>query len=193
MTTHLVYFYGSTKIITGHNSYSEDSINQRNQIIGINGIDVNPELIEFGKKCFNTPNIKGGIGITGTLYPEKITIMPFFYFYREDLIVRHFEDVIIANENNVKADRIYFPLFHLKIATNEAYSILGNDPHPRRREEELAFKNKWCCFGHYYLELLKKALDNRGYFSAKNSSNLIDVEFNNANGKKVIINAAAGL
>ena len=119
MTTHLVYFYGSTKIITGHNSYSEDSINQRNQIIGINGIDVNPELIEFGEKCFNTPNIKCGIGITGTLYPEKITIMPFFYFYREDLIVRHFEDVIIANENNVKADRIYFPLFHLKIATNE--------------------------------------------------------------------------
>jgi hypothetical protein len=56
MKKHFVYFYGSTKIISGPNSLSEDNIRLRNQIIGFEGIDMNPELVEFGEKCLNAVN-----------------------------------------------------------------------------------------------------------------------------------------
>jgi len=62
MTKHFVFFYGSTKIITGHNSLKENVIKQRNQIIGFDGIDINPELVELGEKCFNAKNPLGGLG-----------------------------------------------------------------------------------------------------------------------------------
>jgi hypothetical protein len=81
MSEHFVYFYGPTKIISGSNSMSEEMINERNQIIGFNGIDTNPELIEFGEKCLNALNTNYGVGGTGTLFPKNITIVPFKYFY----------------------------------------------------------------------------------------------------------------
>ncbi len=39
MKKHFVYFYGSTKIISGPNSLTADNIRLRNQIIGFEGID----------------------------------------------------------------------------------------------------------------------------------------------------------
>ena len=192
LKTHIVYFYGPTKIITGHNSLHESTINKRNQIVGFDGIDMNPELVEFGEKCLNAVNSKGGIGETGTLYPDNKTIVPFRYFYNENLIISHLEDVIIANEKYIKADSINFPLMDLKIATSEAYDRLGNDV-GIQNEKEINFKNNWCCFGHYYLHLLKKALHNKGYITADQSFNLSNTEFRGPNGLKLFINAEAGL
>jgi hypothetical protein len=192
MTKHFVYFYGSTKIIKGPNSLNENSINQRNQIIGFNGVDNDLDLVEFGEKCLTTINTLGGVGETGTLYPDNKTIVPFRYFYREDLIVSHFEDVISANEDYIKADSIGFPLIALNHATREGYQQLGKD-FSSQIKQEIDFKSKWCCFGHYYLNLLKIALKNKGYVTSEKSSNLIDTEFKGPNGKKLFIHASAGL
>lgn len=79
MTKHFVYFYGSTRIITGHKSLSDEAVRKRNQIIGFEGIDANPELIEYGEMCFNKLNNDGSRGETGTMYPKNITIVPFRY------------------------------------------------------------------------------------------------------------------
>jgi hypothetical protein len=192
MIKHFVFFYGSTKIITGHNSLKENVIKQRNQIIGFDGIDINPELVELGEKCFNAKNPKGGIGETGTLYPDNKTIVPFRYLYKEDLIVNHLEDVISANEEYIKADSIIFPLMSLKEATIEGFDQLGKD-FSFKQQEEIDFKNKWCCFGHYYLNLLKLALHKKGYTTTEQSHNLINVEFIGPNRKKLLIHADAGL
>lgn len=192
MTKHFVFFYGSTKIIRGHNSLNDNAIKQRNQIIGFDGIDINPELVELGEKCLNAKNPRGGIGETGTLYPENKTIVPFRYEYRENQIVKHLEDVILANEKYIKADSIGFPLHALKEATIEGYNQLGKDFSPFQ-QKEIDLKNKCCCFGHYYLENLKVALRNKGYTTTEQSYNLVDTEFIGPNGKKLIIHADAGL
>jgi hypothetical protein len=197
MKQHFVYFYGSTKIISGHNSLQEDAIRKRNQIIGFDGIDVNPELIEYGETCFNKVCEDGSKGETGTMYPKNITIVPFRYMYKEELIIRHLEDVLIANENYIKADSIGFPLMMLKSATNEGYNQLGKD-WSFSIEQEKELRNKWCCFGHYYLSLLKKALYNKGYTASGVSpndkiGNLINTNFLKADGTRLIIHAVAGL
>ncbi len=71
MKNHTVYFYGSTKIICGYNSLSSNSCRERNQIIGFNGADVNPELVEYGEKCFCQTNGDNEMsGETGVL-PQK--------------------------------------------------------------------------------------------------------------------------
>ncbi len=193
MKTHLIYFYGSTRIISGHNSLTEESIRKRNQIIGFEGIDVNPELIEHGEICFNKLNNDGTRGETGTMYPKNITIVPFRYLYPDELIVRHLEDVITANEEYIKADSIEFPLMMLKSATSEGYNILGTGS----RDAEIQFKKTWCCFGHYYLHLLKKALSNKGYSSPGVSSsdigNLRNTTFTKSDGRRLDIHASAGL
>ena len=93
MKKHFVYFYGSTKIISGHNSLSEEAIRERNQIVGFEGIDENPELIEYGEKCFNKFGADGK-GETGTMFPKNITVVPFRYLCREDFIIKRLEDVI---------------------------------------------------------------------------------------------------
>ena len=194
MSKHFVYFYGPTKIISGSNSLSEEMINKRNQIIGFDGIDTNPELIEFGEKCLNAISPKGGVGETGTLFPKNITIVPFKYFYNEKFIIHHLEDVILANENYIKAESIGFPLLNLKHATNEGYNLLGLDANFERSNNEKEFKSKWCCFGHYYLSLIKKALNNKGYYAVnKSSSNLINERFIKDDGKELIIHADAGM
>jgi len=81
MTKHYVYFFGSTKVICGYNSLSEENIKKRLQLIGFDGIDKNPELSKLGEKCLYSKNEAGIIcGETGTLYPkENITIVPFRY------------------------------------------------------------------------------------------------------------------
>jgi hypothetical protein len=192
MTKHFVFFYGSTKVITGHNSLSERAIHERNQIIGFNGIDNNPELVEFGEKCLNAVNNRGGVGETGTLYPDNKTIVPFRYLYREDLIVGHLEDVFLANEQYIKADSIEFPLMALKEATIEGYHLLGKEL-SSQQQKEIDFKNKWCCFGHYYLYLIKVALQNKGYTTTNQSHNLNNTEFIDSTGKRLFISADAGL
>jgi|GEM_PF-3996367 len=197
MEKHFVYFYGSTKIISGNNSTNEESIRKRNQIIGFEGVDVNPELVEYGEKCFNHLNDNGSRGETGTMFPKNITIVPFRYLYNEDLIVQQLEDVIIANENYIKAESIGFPLMDLKSATNEGYRLLGKDL-SFSQKQELDFKNKWCCFGHFYLYLLKKALNNKGYSAIgvtanDKTGNLIDKEFTNKEETRIKIHADAGL
>jgi hypothetical protein len=197
MKQHFVYFYGSTKIIKGFNSNSEESVRKRNQIIGFDGIDIFPDMVEFGETCFNKLNENGSRGETGTLYPKNITIVPFRYMYQENLIVKHLEDVILANENYIKADSIGFPLMRLKEATNEGYNLLGKD-WSFNIEREKEFKKQWCCFGHYYIKLLVQALSNKGY-SAKDIrlneyvGNLINKVFFNEQGKKLEIHADAGL
>ena len=108
MKKHFVYFYGSTKIISGPNSLSEDNIRLRNQIIGFEGIDMNPELVEFGEKCLNAVNPRGGIGETGTLYPDNKTIVPFRYLNKEEFIIRHLEDALVANEVLLKQKALAF-------------------------------------------------------------------------------------
>jgi hypothetical protein len=140
MKKHFVYFYGSTRIISGHNSLKEESIRKRNQIIGFEGIDVNPELIEYGEICFNKINNDGSRGETGTMYPKNITIVPFRYLYQDTLIVRYLEDAITANEEYVKADSMGFPLMMLKSATSQGYDRLGKDWSFFTQDAEIQFK-----------------------------------------------------
>lgn len=207
MKKHFVYFYGSTKIVCGHNSLKPDSVRERNQVIGFEGIDVNPELIEYGDICFNKRNPDGTRGETGTLYPKNITIVPFQYLYPEELIIRHLEDVITANEEYIKAESIGFPLLMLKQATTEGYRRLGEPDAllnmmmlicKTSSNPEKDFKNNWCCFGHYYLYLLKKALVNKGYSSPGVSAgdkvgNLHNKTFIKNDGRRIAIHADAGI
>lgn len=194
MKQHFVFFYGSTKIISGANSLNEVNIQARNQIIGFDGINQNPELVELGEKCLHAVNPRGGIGETGTLYPDNKTIVPFSYLSNENFIIRDLEDVLIANELYIKAESIGFPLMNLKSATNEAYNLLGIEYSPSI-DQEKAFKNNWCCFGHYYQALLKKALHNRGYIVREElpDDKIGDVHYKKVDGTTLIICANAGL
>lgn len=169
MRNHLIYFYSST-----------DFNNKQNQIIGLDGTVDDSELIEYGKICYNAVNNDGSIGETGTMYPKNITIIPFSTLYKEQLIVKHLEDVITANEYYIKANIIDFPLMELKRA--------------------IRFFNirEWCCVGHYYLSLLNVALHNKGYSSdgVKPSgmiSNLNNKLFTKTDGTRLRINAWAGM
>jgi len=198
MKRHYVYFYGSTKIVTGANSLSNAAIQERNQIIGFEGIDVNPDLVAFGETCLNTKNKRGGMGETGTLYPkEYISIVPFRYLYEESLIISHLEDVIEANEKYIKADSIGLPLMNLKEATAEGYHHLENTS-VLSRDEAITLKSKWCCYGHYYLNLLKRALHNKGYTTEgvnpdDTAGNLLNTVFYKNDGTRIEIHADAGL
>lgn len=223
MTKHYVYFYGSTKVICGYNSLSEENRKRRNQLIGFEGIDKNPELSKLGEKCLYAKNADGvSCGETGALYPKNITIVPFRYEWcinnSEDIILKHLEDVIEANEKYIKAESVGFPLMELKTATMEGRNMLGKgggfDSMPLFNfdkdgklngfiegssvsDREKLFANKWCCFGHYYLYLLKKALNNKGYFTMGRAlddlSNLRDEMFRKADGTRLIIHADAGM
>jgi hypothetical protein len=201
MKTHLVYFYGSTKIVSGHNSLKPGSLRKRNQIIGFEGIDVNPELVEYGEICFNKLNDDGTRGETGTMYPKNITIVPFEYLYPEHSIIRHLEDVITANERFIKAENIEFPLMRLREATNEGLGLLG-EGHDRlsiqNRDAERKIRDTMCCFGHRYIDLLNRALTNKGYTSPYINPNekcamLQDTSFTKNDGTRININANAGL
>ncbi len=201
MEKHFVYFYGSTKIVTGPDSLKPESVLMRNQIVGFEGIDKNPELVMHGEVCFNEKNADGTLGQTGTMYPKNITIVPFRYLYPEEQIIGHLEDVITANEQYIKAESIGFPLMMLKEATTKGYGRIGKDldlDSIINRDEENRFKSYWCCFGHYYLYLLKKALANKGYSSPGVSpgdriGNLRDTLFKKTGGLRVKIHADAGL
>ena len=195
MKKHFVYFYGSTKIITGDFSLSPQAIRDRNQIIGFEGVGLNTELIEYGEKWFNGNE---GRGETGTMYPKNITIVPFRYLYSDSVIIHHLEDVIQANELYIKADSIGFPLMMLKNATSEGYNLLGIDTRLYSTKKEIEIKNDWCCFGHRYLYLLKMALQNKGYKSSEvmvgeKSGNLINTTFSKLDGTSLDIHADAGL
>jgi len=86
MRNHLIYFYSST-----------DFYHKQNQIIGLDGIVDDLKLIEYGKICYNAVSNDGSTGETGTMYPKYITIIPFSYLYKEELIIKHLEDVLTAN------------------------------------------------------------------------------------------------
>jgi hypothetical protein len=201
MKQHVVYFYGSTRIVSGHNSLKLESVRMRNQIVGFEGIDRNPELVKYGEVCLNKLNADGTRGETGTMYPKHITIVPFQYFYPEDLINRHLEDVITANEEYIKAESIGFPLMMLKQATADGHNRIGRDLDIFKvinREAEREFKANWCCFGHYYLYLLKKALSHKGYSSPgvdpeDKIGNLRNTLFSTQDGRRVEIYADAGI
>ena len=169
MRKHLIYFYSSI-----------DFNNKQNQIIGLNGSVDDLELIEYGKICYNMNNNDGSIGETGTMFPKNITIIPFSNLYKEELIIKHLEDVITANEYYIKANTIDFPLMALKNAINNFN------------------KRDWCCVGHYYLSLLNVALHNKGYSSegVKPSglvSNFHNQMFTKTDGTRLKINAWAGM
>lgn len=196
MKQHLVYFFGSTRITFSGN---------RNQIIGFDGIDQNIKLVKYGNICLNAKNSNGlNHGETGTLYPqENITIVPFRYHWcthdDESNIVKHLEDVIVANEMYIKSESIGIPLMMLKNATNKGYNLLGRGSElSDYKEKEIEFKNKWCCFGHFYLHLFKKALQHKGYSAINYSDkskfrNLRNAAFLKKDGTKLIIHADAGL
>ena len=196
MKKHFVYFYGSTRITSSGN---------RNQIIGFVGIDKNPELVEVGEKCLNGENSERFYsGHTETLYPKKnITIIPFRYEWcihnQESQIIKHLEDVIDLNERYIEADSIGFPLMALRSATHEGYSRLGKGVDLQMIiDKENTFKSNWCCFGHYYLYLIKIALYNKGYSNpdiepGDKVGNLINTRFYNDTGMSLIVNADAGI
>ena len=197
MKKHFVNFYGSIKIITGHNSMTKESIANRNTVVGFENKTLNSELIEFGEKCFSEINKDGIIGKVETLLSENTTIIPFRYFFKEELIIKQLESVIDANELKVKADSIGFPLIQLKNVTNSEfrdYLKYNHDSSGKINE----FKQKHCCYGHYYLKLLKTALKNKGYSSENlkgnsNFQNLINTTFKKTDGTRVQIHADAGM
>ncbi len=212
MTKHHVYFFGSTKVICGYNSLSEENLKKRLQLIGFEGIDKNPELSKLGENCLYSKNEAGiSCGETGTLYPKNnITIVPFRYEWcidnKDEIILKHLEDVIEVNEKYIKADSIGFPLMELKSATMEGRNMLGKGSSlmdfmsfngSSRTEREKQFSDKWCCFGHYYLVLIKKALRNKGYYAMGQAtydlSNLRDEMFRKNDGIRLKIHADAGM
>jgi hypothetical protein len=212
MKKNYVLFYGSTKVICGHNSLSAESTKRRNQLVGFEGTERNEELSGLGEKCLNAKNADGiTCGESGTLYPnDNITIVPFRYEWcidnKEDIILKHLDDVIEANERYIKADSIGFPLMELKKATMEGRNMLGKGGGvmdfmsfngSSRTEREKQFADKWCCFGHYYLVLIKKALNNKGYLAmgqaTNDLSNLRDEMFINKDGRRLMIYADAGM
>lgn len=148
---HNVCFYGGTKIvISKYKTISEEYIQKENQMISFKGINITPELIMSGEKCFKANE-------TGTLFPFKnISIVPFKYIQKEEDIITFFKDVIKANELYINARIIRFPLLELKRATRDGNYFL------RREGEELS-----CCYAHYYAILLVKALHSKNYFSTK--------------------------
>ena len=176
---HNVYFYGSTRVICGENSLKPENRKKRNQLIGFYGVEDTTEFSTLGEICLNMTNSSGiACGETGTLFPSHdVTIVPFRYEWclqgREDIIIKHIEDVIEANEKYIKSNEVSFPLYQLKEATQEGWNLLGKITQPEwwmssydgpnARERELSFARKWCCFGHYYLPIIRKALSNRGY------------------------------
>lgn len=132
--------------------------------------------------------------------------------------MKHLVEVIEVNEKYIKADSIVFPLMELKAATMEGRNMLGKGgglasipllnfdkdgkpngfiPGSSRTDREKRFAAKWCCFGHYYLVLIKKALNNKGYFSmggaTNDLSNLRNEMFINKNGTRLMIHADAGM
>ena len=210
---HKVYFYGSTRIVCGENSLKPENIKKRNQLIGFYGVEDNTEFSTLGEICLNMTNSSGiPCGETGTLYPlHNITIVPFRYEWclqgREDIIVKHIEDVIEANEKYVKSTEVSFPLFMLKEATREGWNLLGkhtqpdwwmsNFDGPSARDRELSFARQWCCFGHYYLPIIRTALENHGYTPQTQNlgllSNLRNEVFIKYDGTTLEICADAGL
>lgn len=199
MSQHFVYFFGSTRIILGHKSLSSAAIRRRNQIVGFEGIDENPELFDYGERCFNKKNRDGSMGETGVIPSKNLSIIPFRYLQTESTIIQHLEDVLNANEKYIKSESIGFPLMMLRSATQQAYNYLGkgNDLTTTRKREQ-DFKSKWCCFGHYYLHLLKIALTNKGYQSydgrpMENLGNLINTRFFKGDGTRLEIHADAGM
>ena len=200
MNKHFVYFYGNIGNDFGNASSNEEHIKNQNQLIGFEGKVENPFLVNLGETCLTANGINGiPNGETGTLYPkDNKTIVPFRYEWfilnREDIILKHLEDVIEANEKYLKADSIGFPLMELKIATTDAYNKLGQKEGIISLEDEKIFAKKWCCFGHYYLDLIKKALYNKGYKAdKKNSFNLINALYVKADGTRLEIHADAGM
>lgn len=158
---HNVCFYGSTKIVLGDNALTEESIQKRNQMISFKQIDITPELIMSGEKCFKANE-------TGTLFPFKnISIVPFKYIQKEEDIITCFKDVIKANELYINARIIRFPLLELKRATREGFSLLGRKGGEFVEEEKKLSKKIGCCYAHYYATLLVKALHSKNYFSTK--------------------------
>ena len=169
MRNHLIYFYSST-----------DFYHKQNQIIGLDGSVNDLELIEYGKICYDAVNNDGSIGQTGTMFPKNITIIPFSLLYKEELIIKHLEDVLTANEYYIKANSIDFPLMELKNSVRFFY------------------RSGWCCVGHYYLSLLNLALHNKGYSSEGVEPSGLVSNFNNqmftkTDGTKLKINAWAGM
>jgi hypothetical protein len=121
-------------------------------------------------------------------------LLPFFMLYEEKKIIKQIENLLIENENELKAKRIEFPLFKLKEFYLDLKITPQNDPDNRKERRQ-----EWCCTGHYYLYLIKCALKNRGYsnpeidLDKKIGMNLRDDKFINTSGFEIIIHADAGL
>ena len=194
MKKHFVYFYGSIKIITGSNSLSEKRIKERNQLVGFNGIEKNEKLEKVGEQAFKTIAEDTSWGVTTSIKEENCSIVPFRYFFPMEKIIKQIEDVITLNERKIKADSIGFPLLNLSTITKNEFR---NYLKWHYDSEIQRFKKENCCYGHYYLKIIKIALNNKGYKTGKDISydytNLINTKFYNNKGEILIIYADAGM
>lgn len=182
----------------------------RYQLIGTNGIENDAELIELGERSFHKKNDEGIIiGEVGYVYGNKNNvILPFSYTWCLDHLehraIKHIEELITICENEIREDYLEFPLFELKSATMEGYNMFGNGTGfesfsfngiESTSQKERRFKNKWCCFGHFYIYVIRTALKNKGYDirDLNGYNNLRGEMFRNEDGKRLIIYADAGM
>ena len=206
----IIYFYGTTKAIVGHNSLSPENIKRRYQLIGPNGVEVDSNLIELGEKSYNKKNDEGTIvGEVGYQNQNKnVFILPFSYSWcldhLEHRIIKHIEELITINENLIKSDCLEFPLFELKSATTEGYNLFGNgagfesvsfNGFESTSQKEKRFKNKWCCLGHFYIYIIRTALKNKGYDirDLNGYNNIRGETFRKEDGTRVTVYADAGM
>lgn len=197
---HEVYFYGSTRIVTGYNSMQPEGIRARNQLVGLNGISKDIELINFGEECLIKEQEERTVGLTGVIIERAISIVPFRYHLADRFVLQNLVEVLTLNETQLFKRDIRFPLLSLKSATAYGYSLFGKAEPPFFHSSvfESYFKYDWCCFGHYYLYQIKQALKKKGYTSPhidlnQKEGNLLGVKFVNQEGHKVRIHADAGI
>ena len=121
---HEVYFYGSTRIVTGYNSMQPEGILARNQLVGMDGISEDTQLIKFGEECLSKEQDESAVGFTGTVTERAISIVPFHYYLDDQFVLKNLVEVFTINEKQLLKRNIRFPLLSLKAATEYGYSLL---------------------------------------------------------------------
>jgi hypothetical protein len=164
---HHVLFYGEflfhkTKLDDLNLLKPIDEFWTERRMVSKSGMDSFSSFFEHAEKCYNERN-GACVGETGTLYPEPFTIVPFRLVPDDQCVLTNMQDVLLANERFVQAEEIEFPLISLRVATDLSYERMGTDLESATFAQELGFKSKWCCHGHYYLTMLVKALYSMGY------------------------------
>jgi hypothetical protein len=201
--THQVLFYGEFVLnridILSRNLLSPDNDNRTEKyLVSKGGRHYDDAFIVHAEKCYNEKN-GACVGETGTLYPKPFSIVPFRLVPDDQCVLADMQDVLLANERFIQADEIEFPLMPLRSASDRSYERMGTDRESATFEQELAFKSKWCCHGHYYLTMLVKALYSMGYscddapLQDKVAFLPYNPVFRKNDGTSVVIKAEAGL